>query len=58
VPSFFDGARKAWLNVVGEEDLLRSRGVDLEVLQDPTCIDVMRRSIRDHPGLWSDDIGR
>src|SRR4051812_38591433 len=42
----------------GEEDLLRSRGVALEVLQDPTCIDLMRRFIRDHPELWSEDIGR
>ena len=43
---------------VGEEDLLRSRGVTLEVLQDPTCIDLMRRFIRDHPELWNEDIGR
>ena len=43
---------------VGEEDLLRSRGVALDVLQDPTCIDLMRRFIRDHPELWSEDIGR
>ena len=43
---------------VGEEDLLRSRGVALEVLQDPACIDLMRRFIRDHPALWSEDIGR
>ena len=43
---------------VGEEALLRSRGVTLDVLQDPRCIDLMRRFIRDHPGLWSEDIGR
>ena len=43
---------------VGEEVLLRSRGVALEVLQDPTCIDLMRRFIHDHPGLWNEDIGR
>src|SRR4029453_5837813 len=43
---------------VGEEDLLRSRGVALEVLQDSACIDLMRRFIRNHPGLWSEDIGR
>jgi len=42
----------------GEEALLRSRGVVLEVLQDPTCIGLMRRFIRDHPELWSEDIGR
>ena len=43
---------------VGEEDLLRSRGVALEVLQDPTCIELMQRFIRDHPDLWNEDIGR
>ena len=43
---------------VGEEVLLRSRGVALEVLQDPTCIELMRRFIRDHPELWNEDIGR
>ena len=43
---------------VGEEALLRSRGVTLDVFQDPRCIDLMRRFIRDHPGLWSEDIGR
>jgi cytosine deaminase len=43
---------------VGEEDLLRSRGVALDVLQDPGCIDLMRRFIRDHPELWNEDIGR
>jgi cytosine deaminase len=42
----------------GEEDLLRSRGVALEVLQDPACLDLMRRFIREHPELWSEDIGR
>ena len=42
----------------GEEDLLRSRGVTLEVLQDPACIGLMQRFIRDHPELWNEDIGR
>lgn len=43
---------------VGEEALLRSRGVALEVLQDPVCIGLMRQFIRDYPGLWNEDIGR
>ncbi len=42
---------------VGEEDLLRSRGVRLEILDDATCIDLMRRFIRDKPTLWNEDIG-
>jgi cytosine/creatinine deaminase len=42
----------------GEEDLLRSRGVAIEVVQDPACVHLMRRFIRDHPELWNEDIGR
>ena len=42
---------------VGEEDLLRSRGVDLDVLQDATCIQMMSSFIRAHPELWNEDIG-
>ena len=42
---------------VGEEDLLRSRGVTVEVLQDPTCIRLMREFIDRHPALWNEDIG-
>lgn len=41
----------------GEEDLLRSRGVELEVLNDDACIDMMERFIRDNPDLWNEDIG-
>lgn len=41
----------------GEEELLRSRGVDLEVLQDPTCIRMMEQFIRSSPELWNEDIG-
>ena len=43
---------------MGEEDLLRSRGIALEVRQDPACIELMRRFIRDYPELCNDDIGR
>ena len=55
IPKVIAGENQTFL---GEEDLLRSRGVALEVLQDPTCIDLMRRFIRDHPELWNEDIGR
>jgi cytosine deaminase len=41
----------------GEEALLRSRGVQVEVLQEPVCIDLMRNFIAGHPGLWNEDIG-
>jgi cytosine/creatinine deaminase len=41
----------------GEEDLLRSRGVSVEIVQDPTCIELMSAFIREHPQLWNEDIG-
>jgi len=42
---------------MGEEDLLRSRGVSVTVLQDAECIRMMTDFIREHPALWNEDIG-
>ena len=42
---------------LGEEELLRSRGVTVDVLQDTRCIEMMRRFIDRHPILWNEDIG-
>ena len=42
---------------VGDEGLLRSRGVSVEVLQDASCIRMMTEFIREHPNLWNEDIG-
>jgi cytosine deaminase len=42
----------------GEEDLLRARGVRVDVVQDERCIRLMERFIADHPGLWNEDIGK
>lgn len=42
---------------LGEEALLASRGVSVEVRQDPTCIRLMTEFIRAHPELWNEDIG-
>lgn len=42
---------------LGEEALLRSRGVVVDVLDDPTCIDLMTRFIQANPKLWNEDIG-
>ncbi|MCB2222799.1 MAG: nucleoside deaminase [Actinobacteria bacterium] len=41
----------------GPEDLLRSRGVTVEVADDPNCIALMEQFIADHPDLWNEDIG-
>ncbi|MGX5660279.1 nucleoside deaminase [Castellaniella ginsengisoli] len=42
---------------MGEEELLRARGVEIEVLQDPECLALMRRFIDANPRLWNEDIG-
>ena len=42
---------------MGEETLLRSRGVRVEVVQDERCIRMMAAFIADHPELWNEDIG-
>ena len=42
---------------MGEELLLRGRGVEVEVLQEPGCVEMMRRFIADSPELWNEDIG-
>ena len=42
---------------MGEEELLRSRGVEVTVLENQECIDLMNDFIAAHPGLWNEDIG-
>jgi creatinine deaminase len=42
---------------MGEEELLRTRGVVVEVLQDPRCIAMMKQFIAENPTLWNEDIG-
>jgi cytosine deaminase len=43
---------------MGEEALLRSRGVLVEVLRDAECERILGEFIREHPGVWDEDIGR
>ncbi len=42
---------------MGDEDLLRARGVTIDVIQDPTCVEMMKRFIAAKPALWNEDIG-
>jgi cytosine/creatinine deaminase len=42
---------------MGEEDLLRARGVRVEVVQDERCLAMMKDFIAAHPELWNEDIG-
>ena len=42
---------------MGEEVLLASRGVEIEVLNNQQCIDLMQNFIANKPELWNEDIG-
>jgi cytosine/creatinine deaminase len=54
VPKIVIGEHQTFL---GEEDLLRSRGVQVEVLQNAECIGLMQAFIAAKPSLWHEDIG-
>ena len=41
----------------GPEEYVRSRGVDLQIVNNQVCIELMRRFIADHGELWNEDIG-
>ena len=41
----------------GPEDYVRSRGVELEIVGDAECIELMETFIADRPELWNEDIG-
>ena len=43
---------------MGEEELLRSRGVRVDVVQDARCVAMMKQFIAMHPQLWNEDIGK
>ena len=54
IPKVIIGENRSFL---GEEAHLKSRGVELTVLDDPTCIELMRRFMAEQPSLWNEDIG-
>jgi cytosine/creatinine deaminase len=54
IPRVIVGENRTFM---GEEDLLRSRGVAVEVLQDSRCIGLMENFIAASPELWNEDIG-
>jgi cytosine deaminase len=54
IPRVIVGENRTFM---GEEDLLRSRGVIVEVLQDEDCVRLMQNFIRANPALWNEDIG-
>lgn len=54
IPRVVIGENRSFM---GEEALLKSRGVSLDVLDDPDCIAMMERFMRESPELWNEDIG-
>jgi len=54
IPRIIVGENRTFM---GEEDLLRARGVQVDVLQDEDCITMMREFIAARPTLWNEDIG-
>lgn len=45
------------ITFMGEEAWLASHGVEVQVLHDPVCIELMERFIETKPELWNEDIG-
>jgi len=45
------------VNFIGDEDHLRSKGVELVILQHDETIQMMQKFIKEHPSLWNEDIG-
>ena len=54
IPKVIIGENETFM---GEEDLLRSRGVEVEVLNNEECIAMMKDFIANKPALWNEDIG-
>jgi cytosine deaminase len=54
IPKVVIGENRTFL---GAEDQLRQHGVQVEVIDDQTCVEMMERFIDEHPDLWSEDIG-
>ena len=54
IPRVIVGENQSFL---GEEALLASRGVSVEVRADPRCLALMQEFMARHPGLWAEDIG-
>ena len=54
IPRIIVGENKTFR---GPEEYVRSRGVDLQVINDQECIELVRQFISDSPELWNEDIG-
>src|SRR5712691_13487822 len=54
IPRVVVGENQTFL---GAEDYLRTHGIQVDVRQDPECVELMRRFIERKPELWNEDIG-
>ena len=54
IPRVIIGENKTFM---GSEDWMKQSGVELTVLNDQRCIDLMKRLFREKPKLWAEDIG-
>lgn len=54
IPKVIIGENKTFM---GEEELLKSRGVQVEVVNNERCIELMETFIKEKPELWNEDIG-
>jgi cytosine/creatinine deaminase len=54
IPKVVVGENKTFM---GEEELLRSRGVEVTVVDDQQCYSLMQQFIQEKPALWNEDIG-
>lgn len=54
IPKVIIGENKTFK---GEEQLLISRGVDIEIINNEKCINLMETFIKNNPELWNEDIG-
>ena len=54
IPKVIVGENRTFM---GEEELLRGRGLTVDVLQNAECIDLMTAFIAKNPALWNEDIG-
>ncbi len=44
------------VNFGGNEGFLKSNGIEVILLNDPDCIEMMKDFIKNHPTLWNEDI--
>jgi creatinine deaminase len=54
IPKVIIGENTTFL---GEEALLKSRGVDVQIVESQHCIELMQGFIKAKPQLWNEDIG-